>query len=135
MPIACFISHQIAPFQREAFRRYAEVWGVMDILANTDFPDVRQKCLISSANEGSVLQGRADPSLLRSYSKEHLTEAKRLVDTDHVRPDPYVADVLPLDAREELSAYFAGVQRAAPGATKPRRGMGVENTIEVRVSP
>jgi phenol 2-monooxygenase len=28
---------------------------VMDILANTDFPDVRQKCLISSANEGNVL--------------------------------------------------------------------------------
>ena len=30
-----------------------------------------------------VLQGRADASLLRSYSKERLTEAKRLVDTDH----------------------------------------------------
>ena len=32
-----------------------QAWGVMDILANTDFPDVRQKCLISSANEGNVL--------------------------------------------------------------------------------
>jgi phenol 2-monooxygenase len=178
-----------------------QAWGVMDILANTDFPDVRQKCLISSANEGNVfilpreggyvfrmyveldklkdgekaaskkftqddmiaaanriirpysldvkeivwwsiydighsitdkfddvpegsaraprvftagdachthspkagqgmnvsmqdtfnlgwklvhvLQGRADPGLLRSYSKERLTEAKRLVETDH----------------------------------------------------
>lgn len=178
-----------------------QAWGVMDILANTDFPDVRQKCLISSAGEGNVLilpreggyvfrmyveldklkegekaaskkftqddmiaaanriikpysldvkevvwwsiydighsltdkfddvpegsdraprvftagdachthspkagqgmnvsmqdtfnlgwklvhvlQGRADPSLLRSYSKERLTEAKRLVETDH----------------------------------------------------
>jgi phenol 2-monooxygenase len=30
-----------------------------------------------------VLQGRADASLLHSYSKERLTEAKRLVDTDH----------------------------------------------------
>lgn len=178
-----------------------QAWGVMDILANTDFPDVRQKCLISSASEGNVLilpreggyvfrmyveldklkdgekaaskkftqddmiaaanriikpysldvkeivwwsiydighsitdkfddvpegsdraprvftagdachthspkagqgmnvsmqdtfnlgwklvhvlQGRADPSLLRSYSKERLTEAKRLVETDH----------------------------------------------------
>ena len=178
-----------------------QAWGVMDILANTDFPDVRQKCLISSAKEGNVLilpreggyvfrmyveldklnvgekaahrkftqddmiaaanriikpysidvkevvwwsiydighsitdrfddvpegvdrnprvftagdachthspkagqgmnvsmqdtfnlgwklihvlQGRANPSLLRSYSKERLTEAKRLVDTDH----------------------------------------------------
>lgn len=32
-----------------------QAWGVMDILANTDFPDVRQKCLITSANEGNVL--------------------------------------------------------------------------------
>lgn len=32
-----------------------QAWGVMDILANTDFPDVRQKCLISSANEGNLL--------------------------------------------------------------------------------
>ncbi|WP_372884060.1 FAD-dependent monooxygenase [Shimia sp.] len=32
-----------------------QAWGVMDILANTDFPDVRQKCLITSAREGNVL--------------------------------------------------------------------------------
>ncbi len=32
-----------------------QAWGVMDILANTDFPDVRQKCLITSAHEGNVL--------------------------------------------------------------------------------
>jgi phenol 2-monooxygenase len=30
-----------------------------------------------------VLQGRADASLLRSYTQERLTEAKRLVETDH----------------------------------------------------
>ena len=27
MTIACFIRYQIDPFQREAFRRYAETWG------------------------------------------------------------------------------------------------------------
>ena len=32
-----------------------QAWGVMDILANTDFPDVRQKCVISSGSEGNVL--------------------------------------------------------------------------------
>ena len=32
-----------------------QAWGVMDILANTDFPDVRQKCLVSSASEGNLL--------------------------------------------------------------------------------
>jgi hypothetical protein len=27
MPLTCFIRYQIDPFQREAFRRYAENWG------------------------------------------------------------------------------------------------------------
>ncbi len=27
MAITCFIRYRIDPFQREAFRRYAEVWG------------------------------------------------------------------------------------------------------------
>ena len=27
MPIACFIRYQIDPFQRSAFRSYAETWG------------------------------------------------------------------------------------------------------------
>ena len=30
-------------------------WGVMDVLVNTDFPDIRFKSLIQSASEGSVL--------------------------------------------------------------------------------
>ncbi|MBV9715866.1 MAG: FAD-dependent monooxygenase [Solirubrobacterales bacterium] len=32
-----------------------ESWGVMDVLAVTDFPDIRVKCAISSANQGNVL--------------------------------------------------------------------------------
>ncbi len=30
-------------------------WGVMDVLVNTDFPDIRFKALIQSASEGSVV--------------------------------------------------------------------------------
>jgi phenol 2-monooxygenase len=30
-------------------------WGVMDVLAATDFPDIRCKCLIQSAHEGNML--------------------------------------------------------------------------------
>ena len=30
-------------------------WGVADILANTDFPDIRMKCAIQSQNSGSIL--------------------------------------------------------------------------------
>lgn len=32
-----------------------KAWGVMDILATTDFPDIRYKSLIQSAREGTVL--------------------------------------------------------------------------------
>ncbi len=32
-----------------------QLWGVMDLLAVTDFPDIRLKCAIQSAGEGSVL--------------------------------------------------------------------------------
>jgi phenol 2-monooxygenase (NADPH) len=32
-----------------------ESWGVMDALAVSDFPDVRVKCVISSANDGNIL--------------------------------------------------------------------------------
>lgn len=32
-----------------------QAWGVMDILANTDFPDIRQKCLVASESEGNIL--------------------------------------------------------------------------------
>ncbi|MCX7560166.1 FAD-dependent monooxygenase [Sulfitobacter sp. F26204] len=32
-----------------------QLWGVMDILAVTDFPDIRLKCAIQSAEHGSIL--------------------------------------------------------------------------------
>ncbi|MEY2993467.1 MAG: Pentachlorophenol 4-monooxygenase [Pseudomonadota bacterium] len=58
-----------------------QAWGVMDILANTDFPDVRQKCLISSANEGNVLiLPREGGYIFRMY-----------VELDKLRPDERAA--------------------------------------------
>jgi phenol 2-monooxygenase len=32
-----------------------QAWGVMDVLAVTDFPDIRKKCVIQSEREGNVL--------------------------------------------------------------------------------
>ena len=58
-----------------------QAWGVMDILANTDFPDVRQKCLISSAGEGNVLLlPREGGYIFRMY-----------VELDKLRPDEKAA--------------------------------------------
>ena len=59
-----------------------QAWGVMDILANTDFPDVRQKCLIASAKQGNVLiLPREGGYLFRMY-----------VELDKLNPDERVAD-------------------------------------------
>ncbi|MDX1780564.1 MAG: FAD-binding monooxygenase [Thalassovita sp.] len=58
-----------------------QAWGVMDILANTDFPDVRQKCLITSAHEGNILiLPREGGYLFRMY-----------VELDKLNPDERVA--------------------------------------------
>lgn len=32
-----------------------QAWGVMDVLAVTDFPDIRKKCAINSADHGNIL--------------------------------------------------------------------------------
>ena len=59
-----------------------QAWGVMDILANTDFPDIRQKCLVSSANEGNVLiLPREGGYLFRMY-----------VELDKLNPDEKAAN-------------------------------------------
>lgn len=59
-----------------------QAWGVMDILANTDFPDIRQKCLITSAHEGNVLiLPREGGYLFRMY-----------VELDKLNPDERVAN-------------------------------------------
>ncbi|NVK18893.1 MAG: FAD-dependent monooxygenase [Methylocystaceae bacterium] len=57
-----------------------QAWGVMDILANTDFPDVRQKCLISSSHEGNVLiLPREGGRLFRMYVElDKLNEGERV---------------------------------------------------------
>ena len=59
-----------------------QAWGVMDILANTDFPDVRQKCLIASETEGNILiLPREGGYLFRMY-----------VELSKLNPDERVAE-------------------------------------------
>ena len=59
-----------------------QAWGVMDILANTDFPDVRMKCLVQSYREGNVLiLPREGGYMFRMY-----------VELDKLNPDERVAN-------------------------------------------
>jgi phenol 2-monooxygenase len=59
-----------------------QVWGVMDVLAITDFPDVRLKALIQSAKEGSALIiPREGGYLIRIYIElDKLNENERITE-------------------------------------------------------
>src|SRR5271170_2470542 len=67
-----------------------QAWGVMDVLASTDFPDIRIKTAIQSANEGSLLIiPREGGYLVRLYIElDKLNENKRVsslnITTDHL---------------------------------------------------
>jgi 2-polyprenyl-6-methoxyphenol hydroxylase-like FAD-dependent oxidoreductase len=67
-----------------------QAWGVMDVLAVTDFPDIRMKCLIQSAREGSILViPREGGYLVRIYVEldklnENERVSRRNVTIDHL---------------------------------------------------
>jgi phenol 2-monooxygenase len=58
-----------------------QAWGVMDVLAVTDFPDIRMKAVIHSANEGNILViPREGGYLVRLYIElDKLNEGERVV--------------------------------------------------------
>lgn len=69
-----------------------QAWGVMDILANTDFPDVRQKCLITSAKEGNVLiLPREGGYLFRMYVELDKLNADERVSNRNLTQDDMIA--------------------------------------------
>jgi len=82
-----------------------QAWGVMDVLLNTDFPDIRMKSIIQSAHEGSILIiPREGGYLVRFYveldklsetervSERGLTE-KDIIDRANKILSPYSIDV------------------------------------------
>ena len=63
-------------------------WGVMDVLAVTDFPDIRVKCAISSANQGNILIiPREGGYLVRVYIELDEVTDKEMLDNRSVTPE------------------------------------------------
>ncbi|KIL88204.1 phenol 2-monooxygenase [Fusarium avenaceum] len=50
------------------------IWGVLDIVPITDFPDIRQRCAIHSASSGSVMVIPREKKLVRLYIQLTTTE-------------------------------------------------------------
>ncbi len=86
-----------------------QAWGVMDVLAITDFPDIRIKAAIHSANEGSVLIiPREGGYLVRLY-----IELDRLNENERVSSRHITADHLVAAARRILHPYTLEVKEIA----------------------
>jgi len=67
-------------------------WGVMDVLAVTDFPDVRMKCLIQSANDGSIIIiPREGGYLFRIYVEMDKLHANERVSDRNIKVDDVIA--------------------------------------------
>jgi phenol 2-monooxygenase len=67
-------------------------WGVMDVLAVTDFPDVRFKSLIQSANDGSIIIiPREGGYLFRLYIELDKLGAGERVSNRNITPDDLIA--------------------------------------------
>lgn len=65
-----------------------ESWGVMDVLAVTDFPDVRVKCAINSATQGNILIiPREGGYLVRFYIELAEVSDKQMLEVRSVTPE------------------------------------------------
>jgi phenol 2-monooxygenase (NADPH) len=84
-------------------------WGVMDVLAVTDFPDIRFKTLIQSATEGSVLIiPREGGYLVRLYVEFAKLEVGERVSNRNITADDVIAK-----ARRILAPFTLEVKEIA----------------------
>ncbi|EYB25594.1 hypothetical protein SNK05_005848 [Fusarium graminearum] len=65
------------------------IWGVMDIIPKTDFPDIRMRCAIHSAENGSLMVIPRENQLVRLYIqlKEVTPDASGRADRSKISPD------------------------------------------------
>jgi phenol 2-monooxygenase (NADPH) len=86
-----------------------QAWGVMDVLVETDFPDIRLKSVIHSATEGSVLIiPREGGYLVRLY-----IELDKLNPDERVSQKNITAPQLIAAAQRIMAPYTLGVKEIA----------------------
>ncbi|MDC0135882.1 FAD-dependent monooxygenase, partial [Sulfitobacter sp.] len=86
-----------------------QLWGVMDVLAVTDFPDIRLKAAIQSAHDGSILIiPREGGYLVRMY-----IELAALEGDERAADRNVTAEMLIEKARTILSPYTLDVKEVA----------------------
>jgi phenol 2-monooxygenase len=86
-----------------------QAWGVMDVLAVTDFPDVRLKAVVHSANEGNILIiPREGGYLVRLYIELDKLAADERIASRSITPEHLIAA-----AQRILHPYTLAVKAVA----------------------
>ncbi len=86
-----------------------QLWGVMDVLAVTDFPDIRRKCAIQSAAQGSLLViPREGGYMVRLY-----IELDELASDERVADRNLTVDALIQKARAIFSPHSLAIKEVA----------------------
>ncbi|SIQ75842.1 FAD-dependent monooxygenase [Marinobacterium stanieri] len=86
-----------------------QAWGVMDVLLNTDFPDIRLKSLIHSSHEGNMLIiPREGGYMVRIYIELDKLKAGERVARDQMTPEVLIAA-----ANRILQPYSIDVKEVA----------------------
>ncbi|KAF2424502.1 phenol hydroxylase [Tothia fuscella] len=69
------------------------IWGVLDIVPITDFPDIRMRCAIHSANNGALMVIPREHSLVRLYTQlsEIKPDASGRADRSKITPEVIIA--------------------------------------------
>ncbi|TBW48745.1 3-hydroxybenzoate 4-monooxygenase [Marinobacter halodurans] len=90
-------------------KRANHAWGVMDVLATTDFPDIRTKCAIQSSSGGSILLiPREGGHLFRMY-----VDLGEVAEDDHHQIRRTTLDTTIAKANQILHPYTLEVKNCA----------------------
>lgn len=96
------------------------VWGVLDMIPKTNFPDIRSRCAVHSANAGSVMVIPQERDLVRLYIQlpievkpgEYLDKSQitpeKILDTARAILHPYTLDT---DYIEWYTGYVCYMHR------------------------
>lgn len=77
------------------------IWGVLDAIPQTDFPDIRSRCAIHSADQGSVMIIPRENDLVRFYVQLQ----ERAIPGQRVDRSKYTPEVV-LDAARKIMAPY-----------------------------
>ncbi|KAF2636814.1 hypothetical protein P280DRAFT_472711 [Massarina eburnea CBS 473.64] len=84
------------------------IWGVLDIIPITDFPDIRMRCAVHSASNGSLMVIPRENKLVRLYIQltEIKPDASGRADRSRITPETIISAAQKIIAPYSLSYHY-----------------------------